>query len=81
MPMAKQLVIRGAYASLVTAIAALMMGATAPTSAEHVPVPKPAPKSRNIHLSAAAGPMMAGAAQQQQQQQPSTPRKRRKPPR
>jgi outer membrane lipoprotein-sorting protein len=73
--MAKQLVIRGGYAGLVTVIAALMMGATAPTSAQsNVPLPKPAPKSRNIRLSAATGPVTAGATQTQQQpQQPPDP--------
>jgi len=67
LPTAKQLAIRGAYASAVTVIAALMMGATAPIAAQNVPVPKPAPKSRNIRLSAAAGPVAAGATQIQQQ--------------
>jgi outer membrane lipoprotein-sorting protein len=71
--MAKQLAIRGVYAGLVTVIAALLMGATAPTSAQNVPVPKPAPKSRNVRLSAAAGPAMAGAAQTQQQTQQQPP--------
>ena len=65
--MAKQFAIRSTYAGLVTVIAALTMGATAPTSAQNVPVTKSPPKSRNIRLSAAAGPVLAGAAQTQQQ--------------
>ncbi|HVX77913.1 MAG TPA: outer membrane lipoprotein carrier protein LolA [Bradyrhizobium sp.] len=70
--MAKQLAARGAYAGLVSIVAALMMGATAPTSAQKVPVPKPAPKSRSIRLSE-SGPATVGATQTQQQQQPPDP--------
>jgi outer membrane lipoprotein-sorting protein len=70
LPTAKQLAIRGAYVGVVTAIAALMMGATAPIAAQHVPTPKPAPKSRDIRLSAAAGPVVAGTTQPQRQQPP-----------
>jgi outer membrane lipoprotein-sorting protein len=72
LPTVKQLAIRGAYVGAVTVIAALMMGATAPTAAQNVPTPKPAPKSRNIRLSA-SGPATAAASQTQQQQQPPEP--------
>jgi outer membrane lipoprotein-sorting protein len=47
-------------------IAALMVSAVAPCSAQNVPVPKPAPKSRNIVLSASdapRAPITTGATQ------------------
>jgi outer membrane lipoprotein-sorting protein len=73
LPTAKQLATRGAYAGVVTIIAALTMGATAPIAAQKMQVSKPAAKSRNVRLSA-SGPMAAGASQtQQKQQQPPDP--------
>jgi outer membrane lipoprotein-sorting protein len=69
--MAKQLAIRGIHAGLITAIAALTMGATTPTSAQHAAVAKSAPKNRNVRVSAATGPVAAQT--QQQQQQPPDP--------
>lgn len=72
MPTAKQLATRGACAGVVTVIAVLTMGATAPMAAQKLPASKPAAKSRNVHLSA-SGPVAAGASQAQQQQQPPDP--------
>jgi outer membrane lipoprotein-sorting protein len=78
--MAKQLAARCAYAGFVTAIAALIMGATAPTSAQNVPVPKPAPKSRNIRLSASGPVTPAASPMQQQPPDPIIPDPRRNVP-
>ncbi|WP_213775593.1 outer membrane lipoprotein carrier protein LolA [Bradyrhizobium sp. dw_78] len=62
--MTKQLAARGARAGLVMAMAALMMGAAVPTSAQNVPVPKPAPKGRDIQIGASS-PITTGTTQAQ----------------
>ncbi|WP_100384962.1 outer membrane lipoprotein carrier protein LolA [Bradyrhizobium canariense] len=58
--MTEQLAAHSARIGLATLIAAFMMTAAAPSSAQGVPVPKPAPKSRNIQMSA-SGPLTTGA--------------------
>lgn len=49
----------GVRGGLVMLIAAGMMGAAASSSAENVPLPKPAPKGRDIQMSA-SGPIVTG---------------------
>jgi outer membrane lipoprotein-sorting protein len=66
--MTEQLAIGGIPTRMVMLIAAFMLGAGAPCSAQGVPLPKPAPKGRNILLSASdppRGQMTIGAAQTQ----------------
>jgi outer membrane lipoprotein-sorting protein len=66
--MTEQLAIGGIPTRMVMLVAAFMLGAVAPCSAQGVPIPKPAPKGRNILLSASdppRGQMTIGAAQTQ----------------
>src|SRR5271154_4957262 len=66
--MTEQFAIGGIPTGVAMLIAALMLGAVAPSSAQNVPIPKPAPKSRNIVMSAsdaARGPITTGATQAQ----------------
>jgi outer membrane lipoprotein-sorting protein len=66
--MTEQLAIGGIPTRVAMLIAAFMLGAVAPCFAQNVPIPKPAPKSRNILLSASdqgRGPMTTGATQAQ----------------
>jgi outer membrane lipoprotein-sorting protein len=64
-PLAQPFAIRGLRAGLAVLIAASLMGVATPSSAQTVPVPKPAPKARDIQMSASEpqrGPMTTGAA-------------------
>jgi outer membrane lipoprotein-sorting protein len=53
------------HTGVVMLIAASMLGATVPSSAQSVPVPKPAPKGRDVQMSAsdARGPTTTGTTQ------------------
>ena len=62
--MARQIAAHGTRAGIVMLMAVFMMGAAASSSAENVPLPKPAPKNRDIQMSA-SGPMTTGATQAQ----------------
>ncbi|MEA2865307.1 MAG: hypothetical protein QOE39_22, partial [Bradyrhizobium sp.] len=68
--MTEQLAIRGIRIGMAMLIAASMMSVAVPSSAQSVPstqtvpIPKPAPKGRNIQMSASdpqRGPMTTGA--------------------
>jgi outer membrane lipoprotein-sorting protein len=61
--MAGHIVAHSVRGGLVMLIAAGMMGAAASSSAENVPLPKPAPKGRDIQMSA-SGPIVAGTTRQ-----------------
>ncbi len=66
--MTEQLAIGGIPTRVAMLIAAFMLGAVGPSSAQDVPIPKPAPKGRNILLSASEtprGPMTTGATRAQ----------------
>jgi outer membrane lipoprotein-sorting protein len=65
-PAAKHVAAHGACVGLVMLIATCMMGAAASSSAENVPLPKPAPKGRHIQMSA-SGPMTTGTTRTQEQ--------------
>jgi outer membrane lipoprotein-sorting protein len=58
--MTEQLAAHGTRIGPLVLIAAFLMGVNAPSFAQGVPVPKPAPKGRAIRLSA-SGPMTTGA--------------------
>ena len=51
-PVAERFAIRGLRAAGAMLIATSLIGTTMPASAQNVPIPKPAPKSRDIQMSA-----------------------------
>ena len=66
--MTKPFANHGMRTGLVMLIAAFMLGGVAPSSAQSVPVPKPAPKGRDVQMSASdaqRGPAITGATQAQ----------------
>jgi outer membrane lipoprotein-sorting protein len=66
--MTKPFANRGMRTGVVMLIAASMLGIVAPSSAQSVPVPKPAPKGRDVQMSASdaqRGPATTGATQAQ----------------
>src|SRR5688500_6752299 len=64
----------GMYTALALLIAAAVAGAAVPSEAQTVPIPKPAPKGRDVQLSASEprAPMTTGATQTAPPRPPTT---------